>query len=167
MTIPQSEQLDQTWKNTPPADPIGGPRELPPDGDWPCLLEGFDYIVANSDGTTWLKTELRVIAGDSTGHPIELLHALDGPAATQDKIGYLKRHLINCGIDLPESIDGLHDTLVNAVGRDVMVRVYTSKKRDDQGRPYRNALVDRPLATAENGGSNQAPVGVPSSAIPF
>lgn len=123
---------------------VGGfNRGLPPDGLHQCSVDRFDFIEAKKGtdaGKMLLKTELAVAVGEHRGWPVELIHALEN----KDRLGMLKDHLNALEVQV-ESLAELETALPRALDAVVIVKVWTTKKTDENGVPYRNAVVTQRL----------------------
>lgn len=137
--------LMQSYFDAAAAD-TGSRYDLPPDGDYQALVHRFDIVESDKLQQVFLKTELQIDNHPAySGRIVDMMHNLEDP----DRIGYLKGHLALLGIpvdglDLREIRPG-SELLQAVLDTPVEITVKTSKKLDNDGKPFRNVYCNRSL----------------------
>jgi hypothetical protein len=152
------QAMNDAWQQA--EIPEGG-YELPPDGDYQAVVERFDWFEANSNGHLFLKTEMRISSGASSGAEVQTIHDVEDP----ERLGWLKRHLSTLGVE-DGPLNTLEQRLAPVAGTPVEIRIKTSTKTNADGIPYRNVYVNKRL-----GAPGAAPAAAasknPDDDIPF
>jgi hypothetical protein len=102
-----------------------GSDDLPPNGDYQCVVDRFDFIEAKSNGRLYLKTMTTVANGAHKGWNISFLHDLEDA----DRLKHLKTHLRTLGVP-DDDLGALEGNLPKALDSVVEVSVYTPKGYD-------------------------------------
>lgn len=169
MTVPNLEDrlaaMQAAFKDA--SDPSSN-FELPPDGDYQALVNGFDFLEFND--VAFLKTELQIHNDpEYTGSSASTMHNLEDP----DKIGWLKKHLAILGVnvehlDLTEVRPG-SATLSAVLDTPVEITIKTGSRINQKtGEPYRNVYVNRSLGAPLAGTTSQAKsTQVADDSVPF
>jgi hypothetical protein len=111
----------------------GGFDDLPPDGDYQCVIDRFDFVESQKNGRLYLKTLMSVAAGPLKGRRVSCLHDLEDP----DRLKYLKKHLSVLEVE-PVSLRHLEAELHKALDVPVLVAVKTNGE-------FRNVYVNQRL----------------------
>lgn len=124
---------DDAYRNA----PMAGSRELPPDGEYQCVVDRFDVFEGKTDGKLYLRIEMSVAVGEKQGWPISKLHSLEDPK----RFGFLKADLDVLGV-MPESLADLQEALHGALDVPVLLAV---KTKGDYRNVYLNQRLGGPI----------------------
>lgn len=136
--------------------------ELPPDGEYICRIEGFDFFKAKNPSSEgfrheYMKTMLSVWEGSLKGAPIETIHVV----TSTEKFKFLRRHVEGLGAALEDPGD-LLDAIAGLQGGYCAVTIKTSATiNENTGQPYRNAYCNGPVAP---GNGSDLPSDTPAGA---
>lgn len=111
----------------------GGFDDLPPDGDYQVVIDGFEFIESQKNLRLYLKTIGTVATGPHKGRRVSTLHDLEDP----DRLKYLKKHLSTLEVE-PVSLRHLEAELAGALDVPFLVAVKTNGE-------YRNVYFNQKL----------------------
>lgn len=131
---------DEAYEN---ASAEGAKADLAP-GQYVLRVKDGE-VFKSKDGRIYLKLNLQVSEGESTGLTVSKLYALDAP----EKLGWLKKDMFTMGV-MVQKLSQLHEQITKIIGLALVVEVklngkYTNyyingraapKATDDDGVPF-------------------------------